>query len=77
MRKIAFVLLMISLFTSCSKTERKEFEHSGGSVTMALEYEMATNVPRDVLDYYSAKVLNQITEGLVGFNTETLKVEEA
>ena len=75
MRKIAFVLLMISLFTSCSKTERKEFEHSGGSVTMALEYEMATNVPRDVLDYYSAKVLNQITEGLVGFNTETLKVE--
>ena len=36
---------------------------------------MATNIPREVLDYYSAKVLNQITEGLVGFNPETLKIE--
>jgi oligopeptide transport system substrate-binding protein len=75
MKKIAFVLVVITLFTSCSKSERQEFEYSGGSITMALEYEMATNIPRNVLDYYSAKVLNQITEGLVGFNPETLKIE--
>ena len=75
MKKIAFVLVVITLFTSCSKSERQEFEYSGGSITMALEYQMATNIPRDVLDYYSAKVLNQITEGLVGFNPETLKIE--
>lgn len=75
MKRIAFVIVIIALFTSCSKSERQEFEHSGGSITMALEYEMTTNVPRNVLDYYSAKVLNQITEGLVGFNPETLKIE--
>lgn len=75
MRKITFLLFAILLFTSCSKSDRKEFEFSGGSITMALEYEMATNIPREVLDYYSAKVLNQITEGLVGFNPETLKIE--
>lgn len=42
---------------------------------MALEYEPSTYVPRLVTDYYSATVLNQITEGLVGFNSETMKVE--
>ena len=75
MRKIAFVVVLFALFTSCSETERQEFEYSGGTVNMALENEMSTNIPRNVLDYYSAKVLNQITEGLVGFNTETLKIE--
>lgn len=75
MRKIAFVVVLFALFTSCSETERQEFEYSGGTFTMALENEMSTNIPRNVLDYYSAKVLNQITEGLVGFNTETLKIE--
>lgn len=75
MKKITLVLVLFALFTSCSKTDKKEYEYSGGSITMALEYEMATNVPRNVLDYYSAKVLSQITEGLVGFNTENLKIE--
>lgn len=75
MRKITFLLFAILLFTSCSTSDRKEFEYSGGSITMALEYEMATNIPREVIDYYSAKVLDQITEGLVGFNPETLKIE--
>lgn len=42
---------------------------------MALDNEIATKIPRNVLDYYSAKVLNQVTEGLVGFDPKTLKIE--
>lgn len=75
MRYLGFTLLLLILFASCSQEERKQFEYSGGCLTMALEYEPSTYVPRLVTDYYSATVLNQISEGLVGFDPESMKVE--
>lgn len=62
------------VLSSCSDDERKQFEFSGGSLTMALENEPSTYIPRDIRDYYSATVLNQIGEGLVGFDPATVKV---
>ena len=41
---------------------------------MALDHEPSTFIPRTVMDYYSATVLNQITEGLVGLDSKTLKI---
>ena len=41
---------------------------------MALDNQPTTYTPRKVLDYYSATVLYQISEGLVGLDAKTLKV---
>ena len=41
---------------------------------MALDNEPSTYVPRKVMDYYSATVLNQISEGLVGMDSKTTKI---
>ena len=75
MKKAIFILLSLIVAVSCTEEKRQEFEFSGGSITMALDYEPTTYIPRNVLDYYSAKVLDQIAEGLVGFEPTTLKIE--
>ncbi len=75
MKKVIFILLLLIITVGCSEEKRQEFEFSGGSITMALDYEPTTYIPRNVLDYYSAKVLDQIAEGLVGFEPKTLKIE--
>lgn len=59
---------------SCSGEDRQQFEHAGGSVRMALDNEPTTYIPREVLDYYSATVLYQISEGLVGMDAQSLKI---
>ena len=74
MYRIVIFIVSIFFFLSCNQDNRQLFTHSGGSLTMALENEPTTYLPRNVLDYYSASVLNQISEGLVGFNSQTLKV---
>lgn len=61
-------------FSGCSADSRKQFEHAGGTVRMALDNEPSTYTPREVLDYYSATVLYQIHEGLVGMDSKTLKI---
>lgn len=70
---IALVFLVI-LFSACQKNDKQQFEHAGGALTMALNNELATYQPRAVLDYYSAAVLYQINEGLVGMDPENLKI---
>ncbi len=59
---------------SCSEEERKEFEHAGGKITMALDNQPSTYIPQQVGDFYSAAVLSQVTEGLVGIDGKTLKI---
>lgn len=68
------LIVLLVLFSACSKDERKQFEHAGGSLTMALDNEPSTYQPRNVLDYYSAIVLYQIYEGLVGIDPKDLKI---
>lgn len=72
-----FFIFLISLFFifSCSQDNRQQFEFSGGTLTMALENQPSTYIPRQVLDYYSASVLHQISEGLVSFDSQNLKIQ--
>ncbi len=73
--KLFFVFFTsVFIVISCSKDNRQRSENSGGSLTMALENQPSTYQPRKVLDYYSAAVLHQINEGLVGFDAQSLKI---
>ena len=74
MKSLGLSLLLLVILSACSNDEKKQFEFSGGSLSMALEIEPSTYIPRNVQDYYSATVLNQISEGLVGFDPKTVKV---
>lgn len=74
MKILGLSLLLLFVISSCRTEEKKQFEFSGGTLTMALENEPSTYIPRFVRDYYSATVLNQITEGLVGFDSKTVKI---
>ena len=74
MKILGLSLLLLLVLDSCSGEKRKQFEHSGGCLTMALENEPSTYIARNVRDYYSATVLSQISEGLVGFDPKTIKV---
>lgn len=74
MKVILASLILLLFVASCSSPERKQFEYSGGTFTMALENEPTTFIPRFIADYYSATVLNQIGEGLVCFDPKTIKI---
>ncbi len=71
--KFTFLIFSFLFLFSCTKNQQ-QFEYSGGSITMALDNEPTTYLPRKVLDYYSATVLYQISEGLVGLDEKTLKI---
>ncbi len=68
-----YLLVFFFFFLACTK-QKKKFEFSGGTITLALENEPTTYIPRNVFDYYSATVLSQIYEGLVGLDPKTLKI---
>lgn len=74
LKRLPLVLIVSSLLVACSEEERKEFEHAGGKITMALDNQPSTYIPQHVGDFYSASVLGQITEGLVGIDSKTLKI---
>ncbi|MDC1195809.1 peptide ABC transporter substrate-binding protein [Crocinitomicaceae bacterium] len=74
MKCILLFSLLLVIISSCSKPEKKQFKHAGGKITMALDNEPTTYIPRKVMDYYSAAVLSQITEGLVGMDSKTTKI---
>ncbi len=75
MKRVFIILISVFFIFSCSqKEERQLFEYSGGALKLALENQPSTFIPRQVLDYYSAAILNQISEGLVAFDAQTLKV---
>jgi ABC-type transport system substrate-binding protein len=73
MRFLSIIILWVSLL-SCGSEEVKKFEHAGGKVTFALDNEPSTYIAREVMDYYSATVLSQVTEGLVGIDPKTIKI---
>ncbi|MDX2360541.1 MAG: peptide ABC transporter substrate-binding protein [Crocinitomicaceae bacterium] len=74
MKTLGLFILSCLLLVSCSEEEKQQFEHAGGTVTMALENEPSTYILREVRDYYSATVLSQIHEGLVAFDPKTVKI---
>jgi oligopeptide transport system substrate-binding protein len=74
MKNIYLSLFLLFVFISCS-TDSKKFEFAGGSITMAIDNSPATFITREVTDYYSASVLNQIMEGLVSLDPKDLKIK--
>ena len=74
MKFLPYLFFLILINSSCSKPKVKQFEHSGGSITLALDNEPSTYVTREVADVYSSTVLNQIIEGLVGIDPKTTKI---
>lgn len=74
MKNFGLTFLLLSFLFSCSDDGKKQFEYSGGTLTMALENEPSTFIARDVLDNYSATILHQVMEGLVGFDPTTIKI---
>lgn len=68
------LLFLIFILAACSGKDVKQFEHAGGTITMALDNSPSTYIPRLAGDYYSATVLYQITEGLVAMDPKTTKI---
>lgn len=73
---IRFLTIAALLFfiQSCGSDNAQRFEHAGGSIKVAIDNEPSTFLPRSASDYYSAIVLNQMTEGLVGIDPSSLKI---
>jgi len=74
LKRIPLILILALVVFSCSEEERKEFKYAGGKITMALDNQPSTYIPQQVGDFYSATVLSQITEGLVGIDSKSLKI---
>ncbi len=74
MKKFHLIILLSLLFTACEGFGKKQAIHSGGVFRMAIEANISTTIPRSVIDYYSEIVLNQMYEGLVSLDPETLQV---
>lgn len=73
--KLVFVTLLILILTSCGSSDKKQFEHAGGSFKMALDNTPTTFIAREVNDVYSFELLSQVMEGLVSFNPEDLSLQ--
>jgi oligopeptide transport system substrate-binding protein len=74
MKNICLTLFLLSLLISCS-SDSKKFEFAGGSITMAVDNQPTTFISREINDYYSASVINQIMEGLVSLDPKDLKIK--
>lgn len=73
--KLVFVTFLILILTSCGSSDKKQFEHAGGSFKMALDNTPTTFIAREVNDVYSFELLSQVMEGLVSFNPEDLSLQ--
>lgn len=73
--KLVFVTFLILALTSCGGSDKKQFEHAGGSFKMALDNTPTTFIAREVNDVYSFELLSQVMEGLVSFNPGDLSLQ--
>ncbi|MFN5148109.1 MAG: ABC transporter substrate-binding protein [Flavobacteriia bacterium] len=74
MKTTGILLAFLFLTYSCSKESKKQFQHAGGTISMAIDNEPSTFIPRDVADFYTATVLTQVMEGLVSLDPKDLKI---
>ena len=74
MKKLHLFIMFSLLLTACNGLGKKQAIHSGGVFRMAIEANISTTIPRSVIDYYSEIVLNQMYEGLVSLDPESLQV---
>lgn len=74
MRSIYFILFLSLLASSCTTEKAQQFEFSGGTLSLAIDNQPATYIPRNVTDFYSSTLLMQINECLVGMDSKTTKI---
>ncbi len=74
MKRFNLILLFSLILTACGGLSKKQAIHAGGAFRMAIEANISTTIPRSVIDYYSEIVLNQVYEGLVSLDPESLQV---
>jgi ABC-type transport system substrate-binding protein len=72
---LLLLIIVLGLFTSCSESGGKQFEHAGGTFRLAITHEPATLEARKITDVYSSTVLNQVLEGLVSLNPKSLEIQ--
>ncbi len=75
MRNFIFFIVLTVLINSCSSESEKQFEFAGGAISLSIENQPSTFIPRDVSDYYSAAVMTQVMEGLVSMNPKDLTIQ--
>jgi ABC-type transport system substrate-binding protein len=76
MKTLFISLVLLFVFANCSNSSNKQqFEHAGGTLSLALQNDPGTYLARDVTDMYTNSVLSQVMEGLVSFNVNDLKVQ--
>jgi ABC-type transport system substrate-binding protein len=75
MKKTGILLVLLLLIYSCTGEKSKQFQYAGGTISMAVDNEPATFIPRDVVDFYTATVLTQVMEGLVSLDPKDLKIK--
>lgn len=75
MNKLWIIFIIGLILTSCSSTDKKQFEFAGGTIKMAIDNEPSSYIARNISDYYSATVVSQMMEGLVSIDPQTLKVQ--
>ena len=74
MKHVIFIVLVVVMLASCG-SDHKQFENSGGTFHMAIDFLPSTFVANEVTDMYSQVVLSQILEGLVSFNPQDLSLQ--
>lgn len=74
MKKLIALLTIVFLTYGCG-SDKKQFENSGGTITVALDSAPSTLKATEAGDIYSSTVLSQISEGLVSFNSDDLTLQ--
>lgn len=68
----AVLIIILFSFTMCTGNKRKQFEYAGGSLVLSLENEPSSFIARNIVDFYSATLVNQVLEGIVRLDPKTL-----
>lgn len=74
LNRIIFFLLFTLLFVACSKNEKDQFAHAGGTMNAPIDVYPSSFVPYEVIDVYSTRVLRQIYDGLVSIDPKSLEI---
>jgi oligopeptide transport system substrate-binding protein len=68
------ILSVLMCIFSCTES-KKQFEYSGGKISLCLELTYLNSEPSEIGDFYSQLILGQVYEGLVSINPADLTIQ--
>lgn len=68
------IILCLFFLTACNGSSKKQFEFAGNSLSLSLDNDISTVLPREVTDYNTSVIMNQVMEGLVTTDPKSLKI---